>query len=446
MSKLSFDDPWSQYFWENREALTKHTSRFWGDVYKNYKSGASRERAIEGVNSLLGIRNRMSNRTRVHPEGYDGAANAIVGYKNRVYGCSKSYGRRHRLSMQPVVKSLLNEQKTLFQSLVAGLGTAYKTNGVNPLNIRGTSANPLLWPRTVWFPVYVYRLSCANGKQNDQATGGMPMTYPTVQYRLQGTQDSDGAEWYYNWVLWEPANNSNATFPTWNGYNPILLERDFQTQKVYHESNSIKVLLTAPTGSTVDCNIDIVEFTNGHFAPPDQYSSAVGDVSYDTFNISVDDTPQIALENEYYSMWLFNKNSHPCAMVKKPPGLVGPPPFRVLQSHKMVLTGKDTTNTEAGGNQYFHKHYVKDYKWYNTIYPHVTQNSEGPDVDPIGTVTQKVVEKLDNSGVFIPKERQKWLMISCFGNSVLGNGSVFNPLTEASFDISITNSFKCVNA
>lgn len=377
-------------------------------------------------------------------EGYDGDA-MPVGEKSKVVTCKRVYGSNKRMSLTAVVKDMLNEQEIGFQSLVAPFGQTWKTSGKNPLNMRWIVGGEDVWVepigRSLWFPVYIYRLSCPIGNQTNQGTGGFSEAWPVCQYRLQGTQDSDGAEWYYTWVPWDPANNMDETFSTRNCYNSIIEESLFTCQKYYHEYSTIKALFTCPTEFPQKVDVNLVRF-NKDYVPPDQYlPNGTGTIT--TFRQDILDTPSTAARNEWYTNWLFNKMCHPCISVQNPPGLVGPRPFTIVQKHSMNLNIRDTTAFGTFGNQYVHTHVYKAHRWHNAMYPHITQQSEGPDVDPFGKVFQKRFQKRDNSGVFPEPDNQVWLMISAQCGNVGAVNSAIAPTTEASFDIAIRGNFKC---
>jgi len=376
--------------------------------------------------------------------GYDGDA-VPVGSKSKISTCKRVYGSNRRMNLNSVVKDMLNEQEIGFQTLNQPFGQNWKIACKNPLNMRWIVGGENTWTepigRSLWFPVYIYRLSCPIGNQTNQGTGGFSEAWPVVQYRLQGSQEADGDEWFYTWAPWDVANNMDETYPTRNTYNSIVEESLFTCQKFYHEYSTIKALFTAPTEFSQKIDVNLVTFNND-FVPPDQYiPNGTGTIT--TFRADILDTASTAARNEWYTNWLFNKMCHPCISVKNPPGLVGPRPFNILQKHRMVLNIRDTTAAGTFGNSYVHTQVYKPHKWYNAVYPHITQQSEGPDVDPFGKVFQKRFQKRDNSGVFPEPDKQVWLMISADQAYVGPINGAIAPTQEASFDIAIRSNFKC---
>ena len=315
------------------------------------------------------------------------------------------------------------------------------------MNTRYTGTGGIAtWPRTLQFPVYIYRLSCAVGFQTNQTTGTNEKVYPVIQYRLTGTQVAEDDMWTYNWTPVNPNWNVNESQVTRNAPMVSREERDVRADRIYHEHTIVKLLLTAPTTKCVDAEIALIQFNDDIFAPPDNYMLEAPDNDIETLpSGGIKNIGDAAALAAYYDSWLFNKMSHPCVTAKRTPGLVGPKPFRYMKRHKMTLLPRDTASGDTSGLQYMHKEVVRAHRWHNTFYPHITQNQEGPDLQPTTEVFQKVVQMNDTCGVFPVPTKQLWLMVNCFQSSALGSASNFAPETEASFDIGITSTFRNAN-
>lgn len=398
------------------------------------------------------LKNMSRNATgSVYPSGYEG--DALITSKPRVRTCKRVSGRNRPIRVQSIVKQLMNEVTLLFQSVrndVVSNNNGWRITGTNALNSRYTLGGASSWPRTLLFPVYVYRLSAAVGNQLNDVSGAITSAFPLIQYRLEGTQNIDGDTWIYRWTPVSPTNNSDPTYTTWNSNNIIEKETPFNSDKIYHESTYAKILLTGPTFNTVNFNIDVIQFNEEEYAPPDDYWTSVGgstSLSIDHGFIGPSDEN---LLNEYYSTWLFNKATHPCVATHKPRGLHGPRPFTILKRHSMAIGNRDTATQDTGGPQYLHEQVLKEHRWHNTYIPASTAASDGPDVDPNGGIDQAVQDLSRACGVFPNPTKCKWLMVSSFGTPALPGGTLpgavaLLPTGEASFDISIRSKFKCVN-
>lgn len=384
--------------------------------------------------------------------GYEGEP--VLGSKPRIRVCKRLSGPNRPLRVQSVVKQLMNEQTLLFQSLNNGItlnNNSWRVNGIMPLNSRYTQGSNSVWPRTLQFPVYIYRLSAASGNQLNATTGVVNNCMPLVQFRLQGAQSSDGEPWVYRWLETNPSNNSDPTYNTRNVMNVIEKETPFNTDKIFHHFTEATVLLTAPTFNTVNVNIDVIQFSEEEMAPPDDYLQNIASTATTSIDHGFAGITDEIVSNDYYSTWLFNKSTHPCCKAYKPRNIVGPPPFRVLKRHTMALGNRDTATADTGGLQYMHKEVMRPTRWYKTYTPSYGVPSAGPDVDPNGSIDQSVCDRSKGVGVIPQTTQQKWLMISAFGTPALVGGTqpsavAFLPGNEASFDISIRSKFKCINS
>lgn len=429
----------ASFAWRNRDRIRREVE-YWRE--RSRRSPVPRSRPSPAPSPM----------PRYRPSGYEG--DQLVAPKTRVVECKVVSGRYRPMGVRNLVRDLMAEQTLVFQSVSNTVTTFYswRVSGAQPLNTRytvGTPGGPSsggTWPRTALFPVWIYRLSCANGNQIDQVGGGLSPAFPKIQYRLQGTQGTDGGNWIYQWIPVAAVNNSNESFPTWNGNNTVVKDPgSLSASRIYHDSSIVKVLLTGPTGAAVSCGIDVVQFNETDYAPDDEYWITEGGSTSRALDYSGPGLVDEAAINEYYSDWLFNKISHPCVSAYKPPHMSRPAPFRIIKKHRMTIGPRDTTNGDVGGPQYLHHHVFREHRWHNTDTCHYTQVNEGPDVDPDGTVTQRVYEKSDHVGVFPDPTKQKWLMIHSFGPPPQANAVAFSAAGEASFDISIRSNFKSVN-
>lgn len=450
-----WDDTSASYAWRHRKRLGRNFAEFWREVYRKQqqRKQAWQDELAEryGLNQVVP---RGVNSTMPYYEaaGYEG--DPVVGPKVRVSKCKVVTGRYRPVNTGSLVRDLMCEQTLLFQSLSNTVTSFYSwlVNGAQPLNCRytlgapGGPASGGVWPRTALFPVWIYRLSCCNGNQVDQLGGGYGPAFPKIQYRLQGTQSADGAGWIYSWVPVNPINNSNDSFPTWNGNNVIVKDAGtLSASRIYHDSTIVKLLVTAPTVQPVSLGIDVVQFNDEVMAPPDEYWLAEGGAVSKALDYASPGLVDETAINEHYSDWLFNKVSHPCVSAYKPPHMNRPAPFRILKKHRMTIGPRDTTSGSLQGPQYLHEHVFREHRWHPTDTAHFNQVNEGPDVDPDGTVNQRVYEKFDHVGVFPDPTKQKWLMVHSFGSAPQLNSAAFAVNSEASFDISIRSTFKAVN-
>jgi len=392
-----------------------------------------------------------SGTSRPRPTGYEG--DNLLASKSRLKTCQRITGRNRPIRVQSVVRQLMNEVTLNFQSVrndISGNNNGWRISGVNALNSRYTLGGAAAWPRILQFPVYVYRMSAAVGNQLNDVTGTISPAFPLIQYRLEGVQDTDGDTWIYRWTPVSPTNNSDPTFTTWNANNIVEQEVAFNTDMVYHESTVAKILLTGPTFNTVNFNIDIIQFNEEEYAPPDDYYTSVGGATSLSIDHGFIGPSDENLLNEYYSTWLFNKATHPCVSVHKPRGLQGRKPFNIIKRHSMSIGNRDTATADTGGPQYMHQEVVRAHCWHKTYIPSSTAASDGPDVDPNGSIDQSVKNLSRSVGVFPDPTKSRWLMVSAFGTPSLPGGTLpgaqgLIATAEASFDISIRSKFKCVN-
>lgn len=450
-----WDDTSATYAWRHRQRLGRQFGEFWREVYRNWK----RDKAEYLERQRLKREQRLRNSTLVPravdtadamfvaEAGYEG--DPLVTAKEKVLTCKSVTGRNRPLRFGSVIRDMLTEQTNLFQSVSNTVTTFYswQVNGVNPLNCRyieGKPGNAVdSWPRKANFPVYIYRLSCCNGMIAGHASGTAEFGYPLIQYRLQGSQTADGEAWTYTWEPVDPSNNSDSTYPTVNKAPIVVQDGQIQKGKVYHESTVAKILVTAPTLQPVSLGIDIIQFNDDDSAPPDQYYASASGGTAKKIDFGTPGVHDKAVNNEYYSTWLFNRLTHPCVTAYKPPDMNKSAPFRILKRHRMTLGPRDTTNANTAGPQYLHTEVLREHRWHATANVHFVQNSEGPDVDPDGTADQKAVEMFDTVGIFPDCTKQKWLMVTSFGSAPqVSTGNPFTALAEASFDISIRSKFK----
>jgi hypothetical protein len=379
-----------------------------------------------------------SNSTRTHELG--------PSENDRVFQCTRTYGRKKRFDVQKLLHRLMTSQVWKFQSVTAGvggvLGTGYRAAGSQPLTSRFVVA---AFPdRSINLPVYCYRLTSPIGTQQFADATRIGSFSPQIQYRLRATQTAANAPWRYRWIPVNPTFNASSTLSTLNAAIYEETDADFEDTAYYHHWTEARVMFTAPTSTAATVEVRIVEFTEPEYAPPDAgYENNTTELvlSQNSGNLTLNDSARDRVATVFYDTWLHNRQSHPIVRNSRRQDMRGPPPFRTLQKFSTNLAPRTNTNTDSNPIQYIHIQKLNGSRWYASAQPDLSEN--GPGNGPLSTVYDEFPDRRqNNSGIFPKSDQGKWLMVSGFvRGSILNEPAATSLPLEPSFDIHIRAKF-----
>lgn len=432
----------ARYAWRNRDRIRREVE-YWRNQYRRSRKNAGMSGPPAGP--MGPSLERVSNQEL-------GAAST------RIYGCTTRSGDRRRpVSLKRAVKELLVRNAFMFQSLNwSRISANYRVNGSYQLRAQFLTGTATTWPRSVLYPVYVFRLSAPGNGRAVHSGSVESQIDPTIAYRLRGSQDIEDGLWTFTWEEAPPSNNLQnigygdlSTDTTLNKAAVIELEAAFESGRICHESSDIQILYTGATTVPTDVSACIVRFDESDHAPPDvaQDGWIAGPPRAPRFvtireNSLFSDVSDNRLRADKLNAWLHGKMSHPCAQQGRLRGLPGPPLWRESSKFTKTLCARDLMSADTNAVQYLHRHLMYPKRWYDCV----AMPPAVPPVDGANEVTLNLVSVQNTVGVFPPVEQQQWLMVTGFArNPIAASGLAFSNTIDASFDISIRSMF-CASA
>lgn len=410
----------------NQDAIKSHTKDWWGalkaDYIKKFRSG-KKEAMIKAIG----------------PAGLAGDGPEI-GQTRRVYGCTTTYGRKRKMNMKRILNDMLVHQKVSFQWLNTG---NFRLNGIIPLNSRYHPSIGV-WPRTIAYPVYVFRMNVPIGDQATDTGLGPVRHFPVVAFRLTSHQAADGEPFSYRWTPCVGLTGGSTAANT-NSYEILQSDTDVGSfNSYYHGSTVAEVMFTAPQQFPADVEVSVVRFTGDDYAPPDLFTDQANDYSVWRTNSGYStDQPSEPSEDAtsmYYNTWLHNKISHPLAHAERVSNAVSPAPFVRENTHKYTLCARSTISADSRPVQHLHKHVVLANRWHDStlLTADVTQ------VQPTNDYHIKPILTQDHPGVWISPTDQRWLMVCGWTRGGILDTPGLLATEEPSFDVRLTTTFKFV--
>lgn len=420
----------AQYAWQNREYI---------------------RRGVEGAKDYM----RRVKMRRPRPSGPSErpSTNPDLGQSvGRLWECTTGPRKYKKLKLAPAVKELLVRNEFVFQSLKWSALTAdYRTGGSMQLAARYTEGTSATYPRSVQFPVYIFRLSTpGNGYQYTFSAATQVKASPYVCYRLIGRQDYENEPWRYSWSRFladVPISNNlpdasmGYTATNLDHAAAVSYESIHDAQKICHEMSEIQILFTAPTASPMDVGTAVIDFTDDKWAPPDEFvnytasPATIEVVQPNIDDISIADSHTLA---DRLSPWLAGSLSHPCFQPIYSKGVTSSKFWNETSKFGVTLTARNTTNADGNAVQYKHRQFFRPNRWFNTnCEPERTAPIDAP--NEVGMNQQRVTT---HGGIFPKTTEQRWLMVYGFTRApILAQGVEPAITANGSFDISIRSRF-----